>query len=42
MSDYEYYIWRKLDRVLDNLETLRKRVYLNSSIKSIKIIGGDN
>ena len=42
MSDYEYYIWHKLDRVLDNLETLRKRVYLNYSIKSIKIIGGDN
>jgi hypothetical protein len=41
MSDYEYYIWRKLDRVLDNLETLRKRVYLNNSIKSIKVIGGD-
>lgn len=39
MSDYEYYIWHKLDRVLDNLETLRKRVYLNNSIKSIKIIG---
>lgn len=42
MSDYEYYIWHKLDRALDNLETLRKRVYLNNSIKSIKIIGGDN
>lgn len=41
MSDYEYYIWHKLDRVLDNLETLRKRVYLNNSIKSIKVIGGD-
>lgn len=41
MSDYEYYIWHKLDRVLDNLETLRKRVYINNSIKSIKIIGGD-
>lgn len=41
MSDYEYYIWHKLDRVLDNLETLRKRVYFNNSIKSIKIIGGD-
>lgn len=42
MSDYEYYIWHKLDRVLDNLETLRKRVYFNNSIKSIKIVGGDN
>ena len=42
MNDYEYYIWHKLDRVLDNLETLRKRVYFNNSIKSIKIIGGDN
>lgn len=42
MSDYEYYIWHKLDRVLDNLETLRNRVYFNNSIKSIKIIGGDN
>lgn len=42
MSDYEYYIWHKLDRVLDNLETLRKRVYLNNSIKPIKIVGGDN
>lgn len=42
MSDYEYYIWHKLDRVLDNLETLRKRVYFNNSIKSIKIVEGDN
>lgn len=42
MSDYEYYIWHKLDRVIDNMERLRNRVYLNNSIKSIKIIGGDN
>lgn len=40
MSDYEYYIWNKLDRVIDNMETLRDRYYLNNSIKSI-IIGGD-
>lgn len=42
MSDYEYYIWHKLDRVIDNMERLRNRVYFNNSIKSIKIIGGDN
>lgn len=40
MSDYEYYIWNKLDRVIDNMETLRGRYYLNNSIKSI-IIGSD-
>lgn len=42
MTDYEYYIWHKLDRVIDNMERLRNRVYFNNSIKSIKIIGGDN
>lgn len=42
MSDYEYYIWNKLDKILDNVERLRNRVYFNRSIKSIKIIGGDN
>lgn len=42
MSSYEHYIWNKFDKFIDNLETLRKRVYLNNSIKSIKIIGGDN
>lgn len=41
MSDYEYYIWNKLDKILDNVERLRNRVYFNRSIKSIKIIGGD-
>jgi hypothetical protein len=40
MSDYEYYIWNKLDRVIDNMETLRNRYYFNNSIKSI-IIGSD-
>lgn len=35
MSDYEYYIWNKLDRVIDNMETLRNRYYFNNSIKSI-------
>lgn len=40
MSDYEYYIWNKLDRVIDNMETLRNRYYFNNSIKSI-VIGGD-
>lgn len=42
MSDYEYYIWNKLDKILDNVERLRNRVYFNRSIISIKIIGGDN
>lgn len=37
MSDYEYYIWNKLDRVIDNMETLRNRYYFNNSIKSIII-----
>lgn len=41
MNDYEYYIWHKLDRVIDNMERLRNRVYFNNSIKSIKVIGGD-
>ena len=38
MSNYEYYIWNKLDRVIDSMETLRDRYYFNNSIKSI-IIG---
>lgn len=38
MSDYEYYIWNKLDKALDNIERLRNRVYFNGSVKSIKII----
>lgn len=42
MSDYEYYIWNKLDKILDNVERLRNRVYFNRSIKSIKVVGGDN
>lgn len=42
MNDYEYYIWNKLDKILDNVERLRNRVYFNRSIKSIKIVGGDN
>ena len=42
MNDYEYYIWHKLDKILDNVERLRNRVYFNRSIKSIKIVGGDN
>lgn len=42
MNDYEYYIWHKLDKILDNVERLRNRVYFNRSIKSIKVIGGDN
>lgn len=42
MNDYEYYIWHKLDSVIDNMERLRNRVYFNRSIKSIKVIGGDN
>ena len=41
MNDYEYYIWHKLDKILDNVERLRNRVYFNRSIKSIKVIGGD-
>lgn len=40
MSDYEHYIWNKLDMVIDSMEMLRDRYYLNNSIKSI-IIGGD-
>lgn len=42
MSNYEHFIWNKFDKFIDNMEWLRKRVYLNNSIKSIKIIGGDN
>ena len=37
MSDYEHYIWNKLDMVIDSMETLRDRYYLNNSIKSIII-----
>lgn len=42
MNNYEYYIWNKLDKILDNVERIRNRVYFNRSIKSIKIVGGDN
>jgi len=42
MSNYEHFIWNKFDKFIDNMEWLRNRVYFNNSIKSIKIIGGDN
>lgn len=42
MSNYEHYIWNKFDRFIDNMEWFRNRIYFNNSIKSIKIIGGDN
>lgn len=42
MSSYEYYIWNKFDKFIGNMEWLRNRIYLNNSIKSIKIVGGDN
>lgn len=42
MSNYEHFIWNKFDKFVDNMEWLRNRIYLNNSIKSIKIIGGDN
>lgn len=42
MSNYEHFIWNKFDKFIDNMEWLRNRIYLNNSIKSIKIVGGDN
>ena len=42
MSGYEHYIWNKFDKFIDNMEWLRNRIYFNNSIKSIKIVGGDN
>lgn len=42
MSNYEHFIWNKFNKFIDNMEWLRNRIYFNNSIKSIKIIGGDN
>lgn len=42
MSNYEHFIWNKFDKFVDNMEWLRNRIYFNNSIKSIKIVGGDN
>lgn len=42
MSNYEYFIWNKFNKFIDNMEWLRNRIYFNNSIKSIKVIGGDN
>ena len=42
MNNYEYFIWNKFNKFIDNMEWLRNRIYFNNSIKSIKIIGGDN
>lgn len=42
MSNYEHFIWNKFDKFIDNMEWLRNRIYFNNSIKSIKIVGGDN
>lgn len=42
MSNYEHFIWNKFDKFIDNIEWLRNRIYFNNSIKSIKIVGGDN
>lgn len=42
MNNYEYFIWNKFNKFIDNMEWLRNRIYFNNSIKSIKVIGGDN
>lgn len=42
MSNYEHFIWNKFNKFIDNMEWLRNRIYFNNSIKSIKVIGGDN
>lgn len=42
MSNYEHFIWNKFNKFIDNMEWLRNRIYFNNSIKSIKIVGGDN
>lgn len=42
MNNYEHFIWNKFNKFIDNMEWLRNRIYFNNSIKSIKVIGGDN
>ena len=41
MTESERFTWRHLDKCIDCTEYLRRRAYINNSIKSIKIVGDD-
>lgn len=41
MDNILYFKWKKLEEILDGIETLRKRAYVNGSIKNIKEVDSD-
>lgn len=42
MDSIAYMKWQKMEQILRAVEFLRRRAYVERSIKSIKVIGGDN
>ncbi len=42
MDSITYMKWQKMEQILRAVEFLRRRCYAEHSIKSIKIVGGDN
>lgn len=42
MDSITYMKWQKVEQILRAVEFLRRRAYVEHSIKSIKVIGGDN
>ena len=42
MDPITYMKWEKLEQSIRAIEFLRRRCYIEHSIKSIKIVGGDN
>ena len=41
MDNILYFKWKKLEEILDGIETLRKRAYVNGSSKNIKEVDSD-
>lgn len=42
MDPITYMKWEKLEQSIRAIEFLRRRCYIEHSVKSIKIVGGDN